>query len=98
MSVSYRPHILFTAQAAATGDAVQLDYRFDGTQARMVYCTKNTADTIAIELSPDGTSFFSYYTFAAGVTSASVSVLGPAMQLRVVKTGSAAVCNVILLG
>lgn len=98
MSVSYHSYTLFTAQAAGTGTAVQLDYRFDGAQTRMVYCTKNTADAVTIEISPDGTSFFSYYQFATGVTTGAVSVFGPAQQIRIVKTGSTATCNVMMLG
>lgn len=98
MSVSNRTYTLFTAAAAGNGTAVQLDYRFDGTQNRTIFCTKDTADTIAIQLSPDGTTFFQYYLFPTGTTAGCITVTGPAVSLRAVKTGSTAVCNVLMVG
>lgn len=98
MADSNRVYTLYTVQAAGSGTAVALDYRFDGTQNRSVLCSKNTADTIAVEVSADGTTFFAYYTFPTGITSGTITVVGPFVQIRVTKTGANATCVVQLVG
>lgn len=99
MSISNRPYTLFTAAAAGTGTPAILDYRFDGTQNRMVFCIlKDTLDTISIQVSPDETNYCQYYLFPTGTTTGAITVSGPVRSIRAVKVGSTATCNVLMLG
>jgi len=89
MSISLRPVVLMNQSAAGTSPAVALDYRFGAGQQRNIGVQKNTADTVVLEVSVDGTNFQNITTFGAGVTNTVYTLLGPWLSMRVTKVGAA---------
>ena len=81
--------------AAATTTAVyvgggQLDWRFSGQQnRRVVVVLANGADSVLLEGTLDGTTWFALASAFTGATTPFVTALsGPYYQIRVTKTGT----------
>lgn len=95
MAISLRVTTMYNASAAAAGTSFPTDYRFGEMQVRTIFVTLNTADTVAIQASPDGTTWYDVATTEASATSAVLTLTGPYPFLRVNKTGTAGVATVV---
>lgn len=84
-----------TTTAVPVG-ATDLDYRFDGTQNRRVTIRlANAADSVLLEGSLDGTSWFTAATAVTGNTNVNaIALSGPYMRLRATKTGTAGAATI----
>ena len=92
-SLSLRSYTISIAAATVTAVAIgvgDLDYRFDGTQyRRLTVQLVNGADSVLVEGSLDGTTWFSVNAAITGNTNVNVIALtGPYMRLRATKTGT----------
>lgn len=89
---------IFSDSAATTGSAYELDFKDDyGECTRAVVATMNASDSLAIQVSVDGTTYITATTFT-GATSASALIAGPWRYIRVVKTGTNATATVTVNG
>lgn len=78
------------ATVTATNISGALDYRSDGTQNRRVTIQlANGADSVLLEGSLDGTSWYTANAAITGNTNVNVIALtGPVLRLRATKTGT----------
>lgn len=98
-SLSLRSYTIAIAAATVTATAIgpgDLDYRFDGTQNRRLTVTLgNAGDSVLIEGTLDGTTWFTAAAAITGNTTVNlVSLSGPYMRLRATKTGTAGIATI----
>ncbi|MFZ5784018.1 MAG: hypothetical protein ACOY4R_27790 [Pseudomonadota bacterium] len=93
MPISLRSYTITIAAGTTTAVAIgagDLDYRFDGTQYRRVSVQlANASDSVLVEGSLDGTTWFSVNAAITGNTNVNaIALTGPYKQLRATKTGT----------
>lgn len=99
-----KQRVLVQGTSASTGDWYQVDYRFDVNTQRSVFGTKNSSDTVYIEVTPqpiynsDGTaasvSVIVTVTSFTGAATFSTALDGPFAAIRARKTGTSGSCMV----
>ena len=87
---------LYASAAAGTGTAYGVDWQNGEVQTRrIVTVLADAADSIAIEGTLDGTTWFNIATHTGATTPYVDTLTGPYKQIRAVKTGAAGLATVV---
>ncbi len=101
MAISLRQATISIAAADVAAHLIGgvLDWRFDGVQTRrIVTILGNAADSVLIEGTLDGTTWFTIATAHTGATTPFIDTLtGPYYELRATKTGVAGIATIIAI-
>ena len=108
MSIKFNPTVLVSAAASTTGGWYPLDYKFNGSQERLITArmdanSVSASDTIQIQATPDeftNTTSISTIVPVTSFTTTNYSAIlnGPWTAVRAVKTGAGGVGWVKFVG